>query len=80
MNIDPKNEIITNKMLKIYREVYNFGLPAYNMIMDDHGDCRYNLSYYMDNEQFFFSFYCRNFDEIFKVDGENFLKEKYPGI
>jgi actin related protein 2/3 complex subunit 2 len=78
MNIDPRNEIIANKMLGIYREVYAFELPSYEIIIDDHGDSRYKLSYHLHEQQFLFSFYARTFDSVFKVNGEEFLKEKYP--
>ena len=80
MNIEPRNEIIAMKMLGIYREVYNFGLPSYEITFDDHGDCKYKLSYVLDDDKFLFSFYAKNFDEVFKIDGPGFLKEKYPGI
>ena len=79
MNIDPKNEIIMVKVLSIYREVYKFSLPAYDLTFDDHNDCRYRLSYLLNSEEFVFSFYCKNFDQVFSIDGPNFLKEKYPG-
>jgi len=80
MNIDPRNEIIANKMLGIYREVYAFELPSYEIIIDDHGDTRYKLSYHLDEQQFLFSFYARTFDSVFRINGEEFLKEKYPGL
>lgn len=79
MNIDSKNEIILLKVLNIYREVYKFDLPAYDFTFDDHNDCRYRLSYISASEEFLFSFYCKNFDQVFNIDGPGFLKEKYPG-
>ena len=79
MNLDPKNEIILNKALGVYREVYKFGLPSYEITFDDHGDCRYKMSHHLETSEFWLSFYCRSFDSVFQVDGKNFIKEKYPG-
>jgi hypothetical protein len=80
MNIDPQNEIISLKMLSIYREVYKYGLPEYNFIFNDQDDCKYKLAYYLEKEQFQFSFYCKHYDEIYNINGAELLQEYYPGI
>lgn len=80
MNIEPKNEIIENKMLSIYREVFNFGLPDYYLSFNDQDNSKYKLTYFGNSDKFTFSFYTKHYDEIFAVDGKNMLKTRFPGM
>jgi len=78
MNIEPKNEVIEIKMLSIYREVFKFDLPDYNMTFNDQDNCRYKMEYVQSEDKFYFSFYSKYFDEIFNIDGKNMIATRFP--